>query len=316
MAYNNPFPYSDDNKRYHTWNYYLKHRYHTKVFKVPLNTNFSCPNRDGTCGIGGCTFCGSLGSGEYAGNIEDNLSTQFKKGQEMMLRKWPNGKSIAYFQAYSNTYASLDVLKRTFQPFADRDDICAISIATRADCLENEKIEYLQSLCQKKEIWIELGLQSIHDKTAMLCNRGHTFAQFLDCIHRLEKTDLKIVVHLINSLPYETQEDMIESAKVLSTLPIHSVKIHMLHIMEETKMAEDYKQHPFPIQSEDEYVDTVIKQLEVLPPTMIIQRLTGDGVKQLLITPKWTLKKVCVLNDIDKEMKRRNTWQGRLYKEN
>ena len=316
MAYNNPFPYSDDNKRYHTWNYYLKHRYHTKVFKVPLNTNFSCPNRDGTCGIGGCTFCGSLGSGEYAGNIEDDLSTQFKKGQEMMLRKWPNGKSIAYFQAYSNTYASLDVLKRTFQPFVDRDDICAISIATRADCLENEKIEYLQSLCQKKEIWIELGLQSIHDKTAMLCNRGHTFAQFLDCIHRLEKTDLKIVVHLINSLPYETQEDMIESAKVLSTLPIHSVKIHMLHIMEGTKMAEDYKQHPFPIQSEDEYVDTVIKQLEVLPPTMIIQRLTGDGVKELLITPKWTLKKVCVLNDIDKEMKRRNTWQGRLYKEN
>ena len=315
MSYNNPFPYSDDNKRYQTWNYYLKHKYHQKVFKVPLNVNFSCPNRDGTCGVGGCTFCGSLGSGEFAGTIGDSLEKQFEDGKQMMLHKWPNGGCIAYFQAYTNTYADLDTLKQTFEPFVKRDDILGISIATRADCLEDEKIEYLQSLCKDKEIWIELGLQSIHDESAKRCNRGHTYAQFLDCIKRLEHTDLKIAVHLINSLPYETQDDMIESAKALATLPIHAIKIHMLHIMEDTVMAHQYQEQPFPVQSEEEYIDTVIKQLEVLPPTMIIQRLTGDGVREKLITPTWTLKKVCVLNDIDKEMKRRDTWQGKYYQQ-
>ena len=315
MSYNNPFPYSDDNKRYHTWNYYLKHKYHQKVFKVPLNVNFSCPNRDGTCGVGGCTFCGSLGSGEFAGHIGDSLEKQFLEGQQMMLRKWPNGGSIAYFQAYTNTYADLQTLKETFQPFANRSDILGISIATRADCLEDDKIEYLQTLCKDKEIWIELGLQSIHDETAERCNRGHTYAQFLDCINRLSNTDLKIAVHLINSLPYETKEDMIESAKVLAHLPIHAIKIHMLHIMEGTVIAKQYEENPFPIQTKEEYVDTVISQLEVLPANMIIQRLTGDGVKEHLIAPTWTLKKVCVLNDIDKEMVRRNTWQGKYYKD-
>lgn len=170
MSYNNPFPYSDDNKRYHTWNYYLKHRFHSKVFKVPLNANFSCPNRDGTCGVGGCTFCSALGSGDYAGDIHDDLFRQFDQGMQMMQRKWPAGIPMAYFQAYTNTYAPLPVLKATFDPFAQRDDIAAISIATRADCLENDKIAYLQSLCTDKEIWVELGLQSIHDDTAQRIN--------------------------------------------------------------------------------------------------------------------------------------------------
>ena len=315
MAFNNPFPYSDDNKRYHTWNYYLKHTFQSKVFKVALNANFSCPNRDGTCGVGGCTFCGSLGSGEYAGNIQEDLMTQFEEGRAMMLRKWPQGKSIAYFQAYTNTYAKLSVLKQTFDPFVEREDIVAISIATRADCLEDDKIAYLNSLTDKKEIWIELGLQSIHDETAQRVNRGHTYAQFLDCIERLRHTNLKICVHLINSLPYETKEEMVDSAKAIAHLPIHAVKIHMLHIMEGTRMAQEYKQHPFPVLSKEDYIDVVIRQLEVLPSEMIIQRLTGDGVKEQLITPQWTIKKVCVLNDIDKEMVKRNTMQGRCYKE-
>ena len=313
MAYNNPFKFSDDNKRYYTWNYYLKHRFHQKVFKVPLNANFSCPNRDGTCGYGGCTFCGSLGSGEYAGNIHDDLKAQFADRKQMMQKKWPNGGCIAYFQAYTNTYAPLETLKATFDPFIQRDDVLAISIATRADCLEDDKIAYLQSLTKEKEIWVELGLQSIYDKTANLCNRGHNFAQFLDCIQRLENTDIKIAVHLINSLPYETQEMMIESARVVGSLPIHAMKIHMLHVMEHTTMAKQYKEKPFPVQTLEEYVDTVIKQLEVIPEHIIMQRLTGDGVKELLITPSWTIKKVNVLNTIDKEMKARNTWQGRLY---
>lgn len=315
MSYNNPFPYSDDNKRYHTWNYYLKHTFHSKVFKVALNANFSCPNRDGTCGVGGCTFCGSLGSGEYAGDIHEDLMTQLEEGRKLMLKKWPHGKAIAYFQAYTNTYADLAVLKETFDPFMKREDLEAISIATRADCLEDDKIDYLNSLTAKKEIWVELGLQSIHDDTAKRVNRGHTYAQFLDCIERLRSTNLKICVHLINSLPYETKEQMIQSAEAIAHLPIHAVKIHMLHIMEGTRMAQEYKESPFPVLSKEDYIDVVIRQLEVLPKNMIIQRLTGDGVKEQLITPLWTLKKVIVLNDIDKEMVRRNTWQGKYYEE-
>lgn len=311
MKQKNPFPYSFDNKRYHTWNYYLKNKYQQKVFKVPLNANFSCPNRDGTCGSGGCTFCGALGSGEYAGNIHDDLANQFSDVYEVMKRKWPTGLPMAYFQAYTNTYAPLEKLKEYFTPFVERNDILGIAIATRADCLEDDKIAYLQSLTKKKEIWIELGLQSIHDKTALATNRGHDYATFLDCIERLKNTDLKICVHIINSLPNEDEQMMLETAKQVGQLPIHAVKLHMLHVCEGTKMGEDYKKNPFPLFTLEQYIDIIIKQLEVFPPEIIIQRLTGDAVKELLIAPEWTLNKTNVLNSIDKEMVRRNTWQGK-----
>lgn len=311
MKQKNPFPYSFDNKRYHTWNYYLKNKYQQKVFKVPLNANFSCPNRDGTRGVGGCTFCGSLGSGEYAGNIHDDLAKQFSDVYEVMKRKWPTGLPMAYFQAYTNTYAPLEKLKEYFTPFIEREDILGIAIATRADCLEDDKIAYLQSLTNKKEIWIELGLQSIHDKTAIETNRGHDYATFLNCIERLKNTDLKICVHIINSLPNEDEQMMLETAKQVGQLPIHAVKLHMLHVCKGTKMGEDYKKNPFPLFTLEQYIDIIIKQLEVLPPEIIIQRLTGDAVKELLIAPKWTLNKTNVLNSIDKEMVKRNTWQGK-----
>lgn len=311
MKQKNPFPYSFDNKRYHTWNYYLKNKYQQKVFKVPLNANFSCPNRDGTCGNGGCTFCGALGSGEYAGNIHDDLANQFSDVYEVMKRKWPTGLPMAYFQAYTNTYAPLEKLKEYFTPFVERTDILGIAIATRADCLEDDKIAYLQSLTKKKEIWIELGLQSIHDKTAIETNRGHDYTTFLDCIERLKNTDLKICVHIINSLPNEDEQMMLETAKQVGQLPIHAVKLHMLHVCEGTKMGEDYKKNPFPLLTLEQYIDIIIKQLELFPPEIIIQRLTGDAVKELLIAPEWTLNKTNVLNSIDKEMVRRNTWQGK-----
>ncbi len=310
----NPFPNSLDNKRYHTWNYYLKQTFQSKVFKVSLNANFSCPNRDGTCGYGGCVFCGSLGSGEYAGNIHDDLNAQYENIKQVMLRKWPTGKPLAYFQAYTNTYASLDTLKEVFTPFVEKSDNLGIAIATRADCLEDDKIAYLESLCDTKEIWIELGLQSIYDETATFCNRGHDYATFVDCIQRLSGTRLKVCVHLINSLPYETQDMMIESAKALACLPIHALKIHMLHICEGTQLAMKHKKQPFTLQTRDEYIDTVIKQLEVIPSNMVIQRLTGDGVADDLIAPTWSLNKTTILNDIDKEMVIRNTWQGKYAK--
>lgn len=311
MKTKNPFDYSDDNKRYHTWNYYLKHHYHDKVFKVALNAAFSCPNRDGTCGLNGCTFCGALGAGEYAGNIHDDLAYQFEERKAMMKHKWPQGKAMAYFQAYTNTYADLPTLQATFEPFMQREDVLALCIATRADCLEQEKIDYLESLTEKKDIWLELGLQSIHDETAQRINRGHNYQTFLDAIKRLSNTHIKLCVHIINSLPYESKEMMIQTAKAIADLPVHAIKIHMLHIMEDTQMAQEYKRNPFPVLTKEQYIDVVISQLEVLPAHMIIQRLTGDGVKEKLITPEWTIKKTIVLNDIDKEMVRQNTWQGK-----
>lgn len=310
----NPFLYSDDNKRYHTWNYYLRHRYHQKVFKVALNANFSCPNRDGTCGYGGCTFCGSLGSGDFAGDIQQDLMHQFETGNRNMQKKWPSGIPIAYFQAFTNTYAPLSILQETYEPFFNRSDIVAISIATRADCLADDVIAYLNSKTDEKDVWIELGLQSIHDETAQRINRGHTYAQFLDCIQRLQHTNIKLCVHMINGLPFETKADMLASIQAVAKLPIHALKLHMLHIMKDTKLAYNYQNAPFPLLSKEDYIDIVIKQLEVLPPEMMIQRITGDGNVEKLLAPYWTLHKRMIQNDIDKEMVIRNTWQGRCVR--
>lgn len=313
--YNNPFKYSNDNKRYHTFNYHLKSTYQQKVFKVPLNANFSCPNRDGEKAYGGCTFCSALGSGDFAGNIGDDMITQFNQGEEMMRRKWPDGLAIAYFQAYTNTYAPLDILKQHFEPFAHNERVCEISIATRADALNPENIAYLQSLTKYKTIWVELGLQTTDDTIAATLNRGHTYQEFLDAIDLLAKTDIKVCVHLMNSLPDESVEQMIENARLLGKLKIDAIKIHMLHLLKNTRLANSYLKTPFYLLSEEEYIDVVIKQLEVLPPEMIIQRLTGDAKKEDLVAPLWTLNKTSVLNGIDKKMKALDTYQGRLYEE-
>lgn len=305
----NPFPFSDDNKRYHTWNYYLQHRFGHKCYKVPLNAGFTCPNRDGFKAVGGCTFCSALGSGEFAGKADEDLLVQYQNGCTMMERKWPYAKTIPYFQSFTNTYGPLKKIKACIQPFLNREEVVAIAIATRADCITDECIAYLNECAQIKEIWIELGLQSIHDATALAINRAHTFQDFLDTLERLRHTQLKVCVHLMNGLPHETIEMMIESAEVLGQLPIHAVKIHMLHLIKGTTMAKE----SFPLLSQAEYVDLVVRQLEVLHPSMIIQRLTGDGLVEQLIGPDWTIKKTIVLNEIDKRMAKLNTWQGKAY---
>lgn len=310
----NPFPFSDDNKRYHTWNYYLQHRFGHKCYKVPLNAGFTCPNRDGFKAVGGCTFCSALGSGEFAGKADEDLLVQYQNGCTMMERKWPYAKTIPYFQSFTNTYGPLKKIKACIQPFLNREEVVAIAIATRADCITDECIAYLNECAQIKEIWIELGLQSIHDKTAERIHRGHTYAQFLACIERLSHTRIHICVHLINALPYETREDMLMSAFQIAQLPIHAVKLHMLHIMQHTQMAMMYQKQPFPLLSQAQYVDIVIEQLERFPAHIVIQRLTGDGKKEELLAPIWTMNKKQVLNDIDKEMQKRNTWQGRQFK--
>lgn len=311
----NPFIYSNDNKRYHTFNYYLKNKYQEKIFKVPLDAGFTCPNRDGSVSTGGCSFCSALGSGDSVIHNSD-IMKQFDDGVEMMRKKWPHGKAMAYFQAYTNTYAPLERLKELYEPFIQREDVVALCVATRADCLNDENIAYLNSLTQYKDIWVEVGLQSIHDCTAQHTNRGHDYACFLEAIKKLSQTNCKICVHIINGLPYETKEMMLDTIKAISKLPIHAVKIHMLHLLKNTKMAKEYEEEPFPILTQEEYVEILCEQLTYLPKEIILERLTGDGIASDLIAPTWTIKKVCVLNEIDKYMAKHNLYQGMNIEEN
>lgn len=307
------FPFSNDNKRYHTFNYYLRRRFAEKVFKVGLDAGFTCPNRDGKAGFGGCTFCNAIGSGDFGGSRLDSLDLQFEKGMHMMRKKWPNGKAIAYFQSFTNTYASLTEIQSKFDPIFYRDDVIALSVATRPDALAEDVLTYLDHLASLKEVWIELGLQSIHDDTAHSINRGYDFSVFKESFARIRKTKLKIAVHLLNGLPDETREQMLQSAIEVGNLNPDGIKIHMLNVLKNTALANDYAEKPFPLLTLEEYTDLIVDQLEVLPPSVVIQRLTGDGDPNELIAPLWTLNKTMVLNTIDKKMVLRNTMQGAKY---
>ena len=304
---NNNFKYSLDNKRYHTLNYFYKNKFGEKVFKISLNGNFSCPNfKNGN----GCIFC-SHGSGDFAGNKDDDLVTQFYNIKEMMEKKWPDGKFIGYFQANTNTYAPLDILKEKYETVLNLPNVIGLSIATRSDAISDECLDYLDELNKRTYLTIELGLQSIHDKTLKLINRGHDLKNFEDCVKKLQARNINIIVHIINGLPYETKEMMLETVKYLNKLKINGIKIHMLHVVKDTPLATMYEQEKFHILTKDEYIDIVCDQLELLDEDIVIHRITGDPTKEDLITPDWLLKKFCVLNDIDKEMKRRNSYQGK-----
>lgn len=306
----NTFPYTLDNKRYHTYNYFLKQKYHHKIAKVSLNAGFTCPNRDGTCGYGGCVFCSDSGSGDYAGNVYDSLQKQFQDISLVMRKKWPDCKFIAYFQANSNTYGSIERLKKTFEPFIDYPDVVGLAIATRPDCLSEEICDYLYELSLKCDLYIELGLQTIHDQTGELINRGHNYQTFVDAVNRLRKRHLDICVHIINGLPYETYDMMIETAKAVGQLDIQGLKIHNLFILKHTKLYHMYKHNPFPLLSRDEYIKLVVEQLTYIPSRVVIERLTGDAPLHDLFEPQWSIKKVTILNDIDKYMKEKNLYQG------
>ncbi|WP_270525554.1 TIGR01212 family radical SAM protein [Longibaculum muris] len=308
----NKFPYSNDNKRYHTYNYYLKNKYQQKIAKVSLNAGFTCPNRDGTRGKGGCIFCSDSGSGDFAGNVYDSLQKQFQDVSTMMRKKWPDCKFIAYFQANTNTYGTLDRLKATFEPFLDYPDVVGIAIATRPDCLSEEICDYLYELSQKCDLYIELGLQTIHDSTAQLINRGHDYQTFLKGLERLRKRHLDVCVHIINGLPYETYDMMIETAKVVGKLDIQGLKIHNLFMLKDTALHKMYLQKPFPLLSREDYIKLVVEQLTYIPDSVVIERLTGDAPLKDLVEPLWSIKKVTILNDIDKLMKEKDLYQGSL----
>ena len=303
-----------NNKRYYTLDSFYKEKFGCKIAKVSLNCNFTCPNRDGTKGVGGCIYCSSLRSGEYAGFVEDDVITQFNKVKEVMLNKWKDCKFIGYFQAGTNTYAPVDVLKEKFEPILKLKDVVGLSIATRPDSITDECLDYLTDLNKRTFLTIELGLQTIHDKTSKLINRCHSLEEFENMVKKLRERKINVVVHIINGLPYETKEMMLETVKYLNNLDIQGIKIHMLHVLKNTKLANMYEEEKFPILTKDEYIDIVVNQLELSRSDIVINRITGDPKVDDLIEPTWLVKKFVVLNDIDKELKRRDTYQGKKAK--
>ncbi len=305
------FKYTLDNKRYHTLNYYLKNKFNTKVFKVSLNGGFTCPNLDGTKGYGGCIYCSKSGSGDFGGNPNKDLTTQFKEIKEVESKKWPNSKYIAYFQARTNTYAPLEVLKAKYEEVLKIDDVIGLFIATRCDAITDETLDYLEELNKRTFLTIELGLQTTNEKTSKLINRCHTLKEFEDMVKRLRKRNINVVVHIINGLPYETETDMLNTVRYLNKLDIQGIKIHMLCIIKDTPLETLYQKEKFHILTKEEYIDIVIKQLELLREDIVIHRITSDPDKNSLIEPTWLLKKFCLLNDIDKEMVKRDTYQGK-----
>lgn len=303
------FKYSNSNKRYHTLDYFYKTKFNSKVFKVSLNAGFSCPNLDGTLSNKGCIYC-SNGSGEFGGNVKDDLVTQFNTVKDIISNKWPNSKYIAYFQAHTNTYAELSILKEKYESVLNLDNVVGLSIATRPDCITDECLDYLEELSQKTFLTVELGLQSIHEKTSLLINRCHSLECFNNCVNRLRKRNINVVVHIINGLPFETKSMMIETVKYLNKLDIQGIKIHMLHIIKGTNLEKLYNDTHFHVLSKDEYVDIVCDELEYLREEIVINRITADPKIDDLVEPFWLVKKFDVLNSIDKEMAKRDSYQG------
>jgi len=308
------FKYSLDNKRYHTLNYFFKNKFGCKVYKVSLNGGFTCPNIDGTKGYGGCIYCSRSGSGEYGGNPSKPLTVQFEDVRSVISKKWPDGKYIAYFQARTNTYAPTDVLREKYEEVLKIPDVIGLFIATRCDAISDETLDYLEELNERTFLTIELGLQSIHEKTSKLINRGHTLEEFDTMVKKLRDRNINVVVHIINGLPYETKEMMLDTIRHLNSLDIQGIKIHMLNITRDTPIAELYEKEKFHLLTKEEYIDIVVSQLEILNPEIIVHRITSDPDASVLIEPKWLVKKFCVLNDIDKELVKRDTYQGKFLK--
>lgn len=298
-------------KRYHTFNYHLRQKFGEKIIKVSLDAGFTCPNRDGTRGLGGCVYCSERGSGDFAGEHTLSIAQQFAQVKERMHQKWPKAKYLAYFQAYSNTYAPVARLREVYEQALGAENVIGLALATRPDCLPSDVLSYLEELNRRTYLWVELGLQSRHDRTLEWIRRGHTYREFLAGFKKLREREIKVCAHIILGLPGETHGDMLETAKALAELPVQGVKIHLLHVLSGTPLALMYERERFPLLAKDEYVSLVADILEILPPETIIHRLTGDGPPEQLIAPLWSRKKWEVLNAIDAELERRESWQGK-----
>lgn len=308
------FPYSDDpNKRYHTWNYALRQQFGEKIFKVPIDGGFDCPNRDGTVAKGGCTFCSVSGSGDVIVAPSDPLPLQFQKEIQLMHQKWPTvNQYIVYFQNFTNTHAPVDVIRHRFEQVVNEKGVVGLSIGTRPDCLPDEVVNYLAELNERFYLWVELGLQTTFEETSAAINRAHDYQTYLDGVAKLRKHGIRVCTHLINGLPGETPAMMRENVRrTIQDSDIQGIKLHLLHLMTNTKMMRDYNEGRLQLMSKEAYVSVICDQLEMIPPEIVIHRLTGDAPFETIIGPMWSLKKWEVLNAIDAEMKRRNSYQGK-----
>lgn len=304
------FKYSDGSKRFHTLDWELKKLFGKKVVKIPLDLGLGCPNRDGTKGVGGCTFCSEFRSGEFSGDMRLSLAEQFNETKKL-YSKWPDALYIAYFQAGTNTYAPADKLKRLFDEALALPDVVGLSISTRPDCISDEIADMLAELSQKTYLTVELGLQSSKNETLLRINRGHTFEEFLEGYEKLASRGVKVCIHIINGLPGETKADMLETAERVASLSPYEIKIHLLHVISGTKTALEFAAGEFETMSFEDYVNIVCDQLELLPPETVVARLTGDGDRKTLVAPLWSCDKRRVLNEIDKELRRRDSQQGK-----
>ncbi|WP_368551644.1 TIGR01212 family radical SAM protein [Enterococcus faecalis] len=308
------FPYSDDpNKRYHTWNYALRQQFGEKIFKVPIDGGFDCPNRDGTVAKGGCTFCSVSGSGDMIVAPSDPLPLQFQKEIQLMHQKWPTvDQYIVYFQNFTNTHAPVDVIRHRFEQVVNEKGVVGLSIGTRPDCLPDEVVNYLAELNERFYLWVELGLQTTFEETSAAINRAHDYQTYLDGVAKLRKHGIRVCTHLINGLPGKTPAMMRENVRrTIQDSDIQGIKLHLLHLMTNTKMMRDYNEGRLQLMSKEAYVSVICDQLEMIPPEIVIHRLTGDAPFETIIGPMWSLKKWEVLNAIDAEMKRRNSYQGK-----
>ena len=295
---------------FYSFDQYLKERFHEKIYKISLNGGMTCPNRDGTLDNRGCIFCSEGGSGDFASSSKLSIAQQIEEGKKLLSKKTDCRHFIAYFQAFTNTYAPYDHLEKIFTEAISSEEIVALSIGTRPDCIPDDVLELLKKLNQQKPVMIELGLQTIHEQTAIFIRRGYPLSTFSDCVRRLSDAKLEIVVHLILGLPGETKEMMLDTIRYVNTLPVNGVKLSMLHVLKNTDLARIYENEPFFTFDLDSYTDLILLCIKQLRKDIVIHRLTGDGPKDLLIAPKFSLNKRLVLNTIHQKCKRYQIYQG------
>lgn len=298
--------------QYSDLNTYLRETFGKKVYKLSLDAGFTCPNRDGTIGTSGCSFCSAGGSGEFAASRRLSITEQMEEAKARIRAKLPkNGEVgyLAYFQAFTNTYAPVPRLRKVYEEALEAEDVVALSIATRPDCLQPEVVALLEEMNRRKPVFVELGLQTMHEESALRIRRGYPLAVFEDAVQRLSQVGIKVVVHLILGLPYETKEDMLASVRYVCEQPIHGIKLQLLHLLEGTDMGEEYKamseeerEKAFSCLEQDAYFDMVVACLKIIPPSVVVHRLTGDGPKKILIAPKWSGNKKAVLNALRKKL--------------
>ena len=302
-------------KPYYSLHAMLQERFHEKVYKLSLNGGMTCPNLDGTLGSRGCIFCSQGGSGDFAGDKRDSITQQINKQAAKLIQKRNASAFIAYFQAYTNTYAPVEYLEKIYTEALNHPLVAAVSIGTRPDCLGPEVLDLLERLNRRKPVWVELGLQTIHEKTARYIRRGYPLSCFEESVRSLRERNLEVIVHTILGLPGESRQDILSTMDYLNHQDIQGIKLQLLHVLKNTDLAADYLEGKFSVYTMEEYLDLLIDCLEHLSPDIVIHRLTGDGPKDLLIAPLWSSKKRTVLNTLHHECKIRHAYQGRLYKE-